>query len=111
MAALAADECVRASLQVSRNFGLGHGLMAAPYVYVDSGWLWHLGAPSVGQQSFQEARSLGLGMDLHFHDNLVLNTVVAFPMTTGTTTLETAPYTQTLRDRSPSIFFNLGFRQ
>jgi len=101
-AALAGDQCVRASGQVSRAFPLSNGMVAAPYVFGDAGWVWHLGQTAVGQHRFERAQSAGFGLNLGLARSVQLSSVVAFPITDDTTPL--------LRSRSPSVFFSLDLR-
>ena len=101
-AALAGDECVRASGQVSRSFLLRSGVTATPYLFGDAGWIWHLGQTAVGQHSFERAQSAGFGLNLGLARSVQLSSTVAFPITDATT--------PTLKDRSPSVFFSLDVR-
>lgn len=117
VAALAADECVRANVRVDRYIGLGRGFYISPYLTADAGWLWHLGSSTTAGHSYVTAQSVGLGFDLGFKNNIVLDAMFTLPSVNGTTrqtvtdkkTLVTTSV-QTLSDTSPSVYFNLGLR-
>ena len=102
-AALAGDECVRTSGQLSRTFLLQRGMVATPYLFGDAGWIWHLGQTVVGQHRFERAQSAGLGLNLGLNRSVQLSSVLAFPITDATT--------PSLKDRSPSVFFSLDLRR
>jgi hemolysin activation/secretion protein len=118
VAALAADECVRAGLRIDRFIGLGRGVYISPYLTADAGWLWHLGGSTTAGHSYVTAQSVGLGFDLGFKNNIVLDAMFTLPVTNDTTrqysknpkTLVTTSV-QTLVDTSPSVYFNLGLRR
>ena len=101
-AALAGDECVRSTAQLSRSFLMPRGVVATPYLFGDAGWIWHLGETTVGQHRFERAQSAGLGLNLGLTRGAQLSSVLAFPITDATT--------PTLKDRSPSVFFSLDLR-
>lgn len=117
VATLSAHQCVRASLRIDRFVGLGRGVYIAPYLTADAGWLWHLGSSNTAGHSYVMAQSLGLGFDLGFRNNIVLDALFTLPATKSTTRqtvtdkkTQVTTSIQTLKDTSPSVYFNLGLR-
>ena len=97
---LTGDECVRASLQVSRQMVFNHNIRVAPFLFGDAGQIWRLGAAPVGDTNYARAQSIGFGFDIALIQGWSLNSVAAYPVGASTTNIT-----------SPSAYFTLNYRR